>query len=76
MKAMFLKINRIYWIMGVIILFAIVGLAAWNMNGVTTHLSNQFLLATSFSAVIGIFFDIYPANRAASLQPVEALRSE
>ena len=68
-------------ILGIIlawIIAALVGyIATATGNDITPSITlGSILLATLFSMAVGLLFGIYPANRAAGLQPVEALRYE
>ena len=63
-------------VMGVTLAYGIAGLTKATTSVPMNVPFVAVLIAELISAVVGIFFGVYPAKKAAGLQPIEALRQE
>jgi putative ABC transport system permease protein len=63
-------------ILGIILGFAL-GAIASNILGYSASVPvMSVIVSVGFSMIIGVFFGYYPANKAAKMNPIEALRYE
>ena len=62
--------------LGILLGIGIAAVATKMMGYAVSPSVNGILISVSFSVFIGVFFGYYPANKAAKLHPIEALRYE
>jgi putative ABC transport system permease protein len=63
-------------LLGIIFGFALSRLIAWTAGWSTIVSPTSILLAFSVSVSVGLIFGLYPARKAAQLDPIEAIRYE
>lgn len=63
-------------IIGIVFAVSVVGLGGAALGLPVVIKPSVIILAVSFSAIVGIFFGIYPASKAAKADPIDALRYE
>lgn len=63
-------------IIGILLGIGIGSFSASLLGFPATASGGSILLTVSFSMAIGVFFGYYPANKAAKMDPLEALRCE
>ena len=61
--------NPLPWLFIFILILAVVG-------AVAAIIWRSWIVGSILLVFVGLFFGLYPANRAASLRPIEALRHE
>ena len=79
-RIQFLAESLLLSVVGGLIGLIVGSVGSWLFGAVsgmrTVIVANSFLLAFTSAAIVGIFFGYYPANKAAQMDPIEALRYE
>lgn len=71
-----LVLSTLGGILGLLVSWGILGLVSYIMDSYYGMSANTAVIAVVFSMGVGLIFGINPANKAAKMPPIEALRTE